>query len=221
MDDDWMGPHNVGHRMQALARNPTALAAYGPYATAGPGETPVLAQPEESEVPLDASGALQAVLRRDWFIGSTLYRGEAIKRYWSDAEGDDLVLDFSLNLSLVRCAVGSNSVVAVRVPQVDFVVTQHEGQNSVRLRTEVMRQTAAVLERFRTAGDPSWNAAISRELANWCVIWGRDIAANGDIRGARRKFLQGAGCCPGLGWAWRQLAASFLCPGRCRASPGT
>ena len=217
MDDDYLRPAFLENRMKHLAADQNIAAVFSQYEIRDRAGklVGVHNQQRQEQCRLDSLGLLAAALSRQWFVGATVYRKSAVARAWDSIRQDDLVLDFGLNiqLSLEQASGG------MYIPDNDFVMTTHSGQNSQAKAEQVFGQTSAVLTRLLRQGvQSSQHALIRRELAQWHIVWGRSLASAGEIQQAQRHFLKAVSADPFLVWAWRQLAVSCVSPARFQKS---
>jgi glycosyltransferase involved in cell wall biosynthesis len=212
-DDDQLRPEFIANRLKRIAAEPNVMVVFSKYEIRNRDGSLLKVHNEmlDSEINHDAIGLLHAALSRQWFIGASMYRKSAVLRVWEQIARDDLVLDLGLN---VRLAVGELGR-GVYIPENDFVMTSHPGQNSKAKRAKVYRQGSEVLRRILQERKASrFTPVIKRELASWYLVWGRHQAAQGRIIEARAQFLKAAKIYPALIPIWKQLGASWLWPNR-------
>jgi glycosyltransferase involved in cell wall biosynthesis len=216
-DDDRLGPTFVESRLRSFAR-PGTVACFSNYEVHTPDGRLVRigGHSHETEIELRGLDLFQAALSREWFIGTTLYRVEAVRKAWPRISDDDLVLDLGLNL---RLALAGGCAVAI--PQTDFELGEHPGQNSNARQTEVFEQTDRLLRALLADGIPKGYARLARrELASWHTVWGRKLARHGMLSEARAHFVEAIRTSPRSGWPWKQLLQSVARPGRLQDSEG-
>ncbi len=212
MDDDRHGPGFLSRRVEALDACPRAAVVFSPRREFSPATEPPtllpLAHRPYTEIP--ARGLMRAVLDRSWFIGTALYRRSPLLACWEAAAGDDLVIDFGVNLELAR-----RGHVGIRLEGPDFLMAVHQGQNSRCREAEVFAQTEAVLDRHLRGPAPAgWRADLRRELSDWRVLRARRMVSDAGLPFARRLLWHAARTDPANPWAWKQLAACLLTPRR-------
>jgi hypothetical protein len=216
-DDDRLGPTFAEARLRRLAR-PDTVACFSNYEVRTPDGRLVSlgGHSHETETELRGLDLFQAALSREWFVGTTLYRAEAVRGLWPRIRNDDLVLDLGLNL---RLALRGGSAVAI--PQTDFELGEHPGQNSNARQGEVFEQTDRLLRALLADGLPKRHGRLARkELAAWHTVWGRKLASHGMLPEARVHFVQAVRTSPGSAWPWKQLVKSMVRPGRLRDADG-
>jgi hypothetical protein len=209
-DDDRLGPTFVESRLRSFTR-PDAVACFSNYEVHTPDGLLVRfgGHPHETEKELRGLDLFHAALSREWFVGTTLYKAEAVRNVWPRISDDDLVLDLGLNLRLTL-AGGS----AVAIVQTDFELGEHSGQNSIARQTEVFEQTDRLLRALLADGLPKPYARLTRrELASWHTVWGRNFAKHGMLSEARAHFVEAVHTSPASGWSWKQLLKSLVRPG--------
>ena len=209
-DDDLLRPEFIAHRLPWLREDPLVNVVFSRYDvqdrdgsllhTCG-GETP------ESGV-LEGAGLLEAAVSRQWFVGAALYRRESVARLWPQLAEDNLVLDFGLN---VRLAMAGGR--GIYISDNDFIMMAHEGQNSQAQRARAMQESEETLLRI-LGENPSraYATRLRRELANWNVVWGRLLFAEGQAQAGRARFVRALRWYPTLAWGWRQLLVSWAAP---------
>jgi hypothetical protein len=216
-DDDRLGPTFVESRLRSFTR-PDAVACFSNYEVHTPDGRLVRfgGHSHETETELRGLDLFHAALSRQWFVGTTLYRAEAVRKVWPRISDDDLVLDLGLNLRLTL-AGGS----AVAIMQTDFELGEHAGQNSIARQTEVFEQTDRLLRALLADGLPKGYGRLTRkELASWHTVWGRKLARHGMLTEARAHFVEAVRTSPGSGWPWKQLFKSLVRPGRLQDGNG-
>jgi hypothetical protein len=213
-DDDRFGPRCLEDHLRAYANRGEMVASFSRYEVRDP-EGRLLGvggHRFEHETVLAGVELFRAALSREWFLGATLYRTEALRRIWRCVTDDDLVLDIGLNL---RLALSGSTASAI--PESHFELCEHPGQNSNARRSEVFEQTERLLRGLLAEGIPGLYARlVRRELAAWHTVWGRRLAEDGAMDAARAHFAQAVRVSPTSTWPWRQLVASFIAPDRVR-----
>lgn len=212
-DDDQLRPRFIANRMKQMANDPDCIVVFSKYETRDRNGSLVAVHNEkyENELTLDAMGLLRAALSRQWCIGASMYRKSAVQEVWDLIARDDLVLDLGLNVRLSLGEFGKGRYITEN----DFVMGLHPGQNSQAKREKVYPQASDALERILAEKKQSRYASpIKRELASWLIVWGRYLAAEGNLADARARFLKATQICPTLWSAWKQLGGSWLWPGR-------
>jgi hypothetical protein len=162
--------------------------------------------------PLDSRSLLDAALRRDWLINSTLYRRSALVGAWPRIVGGSNAFDTGLHLNLALLGLGPG----VYGPWCDLVYTHHRGQISrgdrwmahfdagIRMYEDVLRLAA-----------PRWaRSAIRRDLAAWRTNYGRALAGDARFKEARQQFIGAIRADPAFPPGWTQLAMSLVARGR-------
>jgi glycosyltransferase involved in cell wall biosynthesis len=212
-DDDRLRPTFAEARLRSFER-PDTVACFSNYEihTADGRLVRFGGHSHETNTELQGLDLFRAALSRAWFVGTTLYRTESVREIWPRIFDDDLVLDLGLNLRLAR-AGGS----AVAIPQSDFELGEHPGQNSKARQKEVFEQTDRLLRALLAEGLPKrYERLARRELASWHTVWGRDLARDGLFLEARAHFAEAIRTSPRSGWSWKQLFDSILRPARLR-----
>ncbi len=214
-DDDCLGPGFLEERIARLQPRPELLVAFSRFEVRRADSSLLRVQGGDwtTEVEFDGDGLLREALARRWFLGAALYRRDVVQRLWDRLRDDDLVLDLGLN---VRLALTPGAR-GLALPVVDFVMLAHPAQNTEMLRDKVRTQTDETLRRIAgELGDDPRRRAVQSARANWLTVWGRDVAARGDVASGRRLLLRAVKTSPALTWPWRQLAVSLVCPRRLR-----
>lgn len=211
-DDDQLEPGFLAHRLAQFAMHGDATVVFSRFEQRSPDGTPVGEMNTDWPTArvLDARELFMASLGKRWFVGASLYRREAVLAVWDGVTDDDLVLDYSLNLQLaLRGARG------VFIPESDFVMGIHEGQNSRAKRHDVFLQAERLMRRLLgTALPDQMRTPLRRELANWLMVYGRLRAVEGDLPRARGCFRRAILADPRHLTGWRSLARSWVRPDR-------
>jgi glycosyltransferase involved in cell wall biosynthesis len=216
-DDDRIGPGFVEARLSTFARG-DPVACFSNYEVRNPNGRLVRCggHPHETATELQGPDLFQAALSREWFVGTTLYRTDAVREVWPRICNDDLVLDLGLNL---RLALAGGEAVAI--PRNDFELGEHPGQNSKARQMEVFEQTDRLLRALLAEGLPKRCERLAgRELASWHTVWGRNLAKDGMLWEARAHFAQAVRTSPRSAWPWKQLVKSMVLPGRLQDAGG-
>jgi glycosyltransferase involved in cell wall biosynthesis len=212
-DDDQLRPDFVANRLNRMSHDSDVIVVFSKYEIRDRDGSLLRVHNEmlDTEITFDPRALLQAALSRQWFVGASMYRKRAVLKVWDQIARDDLVLDLGLN---VRLAVGELGQ-GVCIPENDFVMTAHRGQNTEAKRAKVYEQASGTLTRIlEEERESKYSPLIKRELASWHLVWGRYLAAQGMIADARAQFLKAAKIYPALFPAWKQLCASWLWPSR-------
>lgn len=214
-DDDLLRPDFVANRVGYLTEDTRVNVVFSRYDVQDRnGERLSTCNSEWGEARRLAGRALlDAALARRWFVGAGMYRRSAIVPLWPRLAQDNLVLDFGLNLRLAM-----QEGIGVYIPDNDFVMMEHPGQNSQAKHERVLQEGEDTLRRILAESPPADCAMLlRRELANWNVVWGRLLFARGQARAGRAHFRRALGWEPRLRWAWQQLALSWIAPQRLSA----
>jgi len=213
-DDDQLRPNFVMNRLRSMRDGPPGvIVAFSQYDVRDRNGMLLAVQNQDQNktIRLEGRELLQAALARRWFIGASMYGKKAVLQVWDSIAHDDLVLDLGLNVRLAVAGLGSG----IFIGESDFIMTSHPDQNSLAKREQVFQQTSTTLARILQEGLPArYSSMIKQELASWHVVWGRSLARQGLMAEARSHFRQALRSYPTLLWAWKQLALSWLCPGR-------
>ncbi|CAG7613299.1 hypothetical protein PAESOLCIP111_01586 [Paenibacillus solanacearum] len=209
MDDDQLRPDFLSHRVEIMASDPSIVVTFSNYERIDREGNPLGANQKEMEkIVMDSYGLLRAAISRMWFVGASVYRTSLVKNCWDAVKNDDLVLDFSLNiqLSLIKHTKG------VYLPDKDFLMMEHPGQNSKAKLGKVLEQTEGVLKRMCLDPNVPYKEKklMKQELANWRVLWGREMLKHGDKAGAQKKLWKAIQTSPSLIYAWKTLVKSFI-----------
>lgn len=212
-DDDQLLPEFIANRLKRIAADSSVMVVFSKYEIRNRDGKLLQVHNErlDSEINHDAIGLLHTALSRRWFIGASMYRKSAVLKVWERIAQDDLVLDLGLNIRLALEGLGRG----VYIPENDFVLTSHPGQNTQRKRKDVYQQASEILKRIlNEEGESKYSPFIKRELASWYLVWGRYLAAQGLICEARTQFMQAAKAYPAFVPVWKQLVVSWLWPTR-------
>ena len=200
MDDDQLRPEFLGNRLPHLMADQNVVAVFSQHDICDleGNLISVHNQNKQSKQRLISNDLLAAVLSRQWFVGAALYQKAAVIEAWEAVSQDDLVLDFGLNIQLAL----RKEAVGIYIPENDFIMSVHPGQNSQAKLTQVFSQTSTLLTQLlKQKIDVSRHSMIKRELAQWYVVWGRSLAGEGQIQTAQRHFLKALSVEPRLIWA--------------------
>lgn len=211
-DDDLLCPEFVANRLRYLIEDDGVHVVFSRYDVQDRDGSLLFTCNANLREPRHLTGAelLNAALSRQWFVGAALYRRDIMQSVWPRLADDNLVLDFGLN---IRLAMQGGK--GVYLPENDFIMMAHPGQNSQSMRERVMQEGEDTLRRILKEHPPLPCAMLlRRELANWNVVWGRLLFAQGQARAGRARFLRALRCDPRLRWAWQQLALSWVAPQR-------
>jgi len=206
-DDDALAPDFVRSRVALLRGDSEAVAVFGGYERrtldgSSLGTHPAH-RPDGGR--LAGRALLDAVLGRDLYIASALYRSAALRELWPAIAKDDLVLDFGLNVRMALRSLGP----VLYAPRYDVTVTSHPGQNTEARREEATLQGIACLERL-VAEAPEWaRAPLRKELANTCVVWGRHLRREGRRAEAMACFARAIREAPWVWVTWYQWARAL------------
>ncbi len=210
-DDDQLRPGFIANRLHRMSGNHSVHVAFSKYDIKNRDGSDIRTQNAELnvEMTLDSEKLLEAALSRQWFIGASLYRKDIIGGLWDEIKDDDLVLDFGLNIRIALKGHG------VYIPDSDFIMLSHPGQNSQAKRFKVYQQTSETLERI-IAQNPtqSHSFLLKQELADCHIGWGRYMASIGRIGAARSHFVKALSICPTSRIAWLNFGLSSLWPKR-------
>lgn len=211
-DDDQLRPEFVANRVKHMASDHNIIVVFSKFDVRDLSGKLLKIQNQNAvtEKDYDASELLRAALSREWFVGTSMYRKSAIEKVWDRVSQDDLVLDLGLNVRLAARELGRG----VYIPSNDFVMTSHSGQNSQAKRVKVYEQVSQTLERILGEEKSKCLWLIKKELASWHLVWGRYLAAQGEIREARSHFLRALLVRPVFLSAWKQFGGALIMPGR-------
>jgi len=212
-DDDMLLPTYVSNRSGQIERYPQAAAIFSPWYICDKqlNVTDIAGCASSSE---DYNARLSGVKLLDagcwssrlatWWIGSSLYRADILRKYWERVQDDGYVFD----------------EIAVRVPSVDVVNTVHLENVSYTRRSESIRQLAILADKLMQSRPlPEHRAWVRRYRAITMICLARDYARDGRLRDARRELL--SALCADLKhrWAWTQLGISLMWPSRLVSPP--
>lgn len=204
-DDDQLRPEFVANRWQRMAGHPDVMVAFSAFETRD--SVGALVSVHHRERTVEERYSPTQLLKAafvEWFSGTSMYRKSAVDGVWSLLPSDisSLIPDLPLNLLLALSGAGEG----VFLPVNDFIYLAHPEQASQARKVQIFAAKAAALEWFLARPLTGEQAAILREeLAQWHVVWGRQLAGQGLTREARRHFLKAIMVRPALSSGWTQL----------------
>jgi len=213
-DDDQMLATFVEHRMGYFERSNSAIVVFSGYQVCDDELRPIgrmepRFRPGET---LASRSLLDAALRRDWLINSSLYRRSALVAAWPRIARGGFAFDTGLHLHLALLELGPG----IYGPWCDLVYTHHRGQIS-RGDGRLAHFDAGIrmYDDVLAFDIPGWaRSLVRRDLAAWRTNYGRILAAEGRLSAARRQFFLAVRTDPGFRGGWTQLAMSVIAPAR-------
>ncbi|EKQ67111.1 glycosyl transferase [Leptolyngbyaceae cyanobacterium JSC-12] len=207
MDDDFYKTDFLANRVSHLISNPNLIVVFSSYELRDLENQ--LLDTIEAELPdqaeLSPEDLLKCILQRKWFIGTSMYRREAVQSVWEKAKCDHMIVDFSLGIYLALQALGKGLYLRTK----DFVMSAHSGQNSQAKLKEVFLQTDNALSRILTefSSHPNVNL-VRREQSNWKVLQARylDLKSDNNFVLAQNLILDALKTDISNIWAWKQLS---------------
>ncbi len=213
-DDDRWQEEFVSNRVAALEAHPQRVVAFSGYQRCNE-EFQVTGRfaprlPEDVTLPPEI--LLDAALRREFTIASSLYVRNSLVSAWPLVEGCGGAFDTALQLQIAI----RHPDAAVYMPWCDILYTIHPGQASVsphHFEQGCMMYRATLAS---TSEVPWAFRRIRRDFSAWQVTFGRIVAARGDLRAARRLLARALITDPLNIAAWSQFLVSLVLPSRLR-----
>jgi glycosyltransferase involved in cell wall biosynthesis len=208
-DDDVLEPDFVVRRVARLASDATLAVAFSGYRRVNDeGEVlDTFEAPGLAEKVIRGIDLLQAAASHEWFIGSSLYRREALLKAWPNVRSDGFALDYSLNIHIALMDLGAG----VRLPGADLRYGWHVGSMTNSQRPSVAKDVRRLLERLAD-GAPGrrQRAVLEKHLLSWYVAAGRIEGSCGRIHEARALFWRAIRRDPSYLQAWKQYAVCSI-----------
>jgi glycosyltransferase involved in cell wall biosynthesis len=208
-DDDAIMPSFIAHRLSAFEQAEHVDIVFSRYrigCTTGEHITSVGLGFSEQQI-LDPPALLAAALASKIFVGTGLYRRDALLHLPDRVTGPRNAIDHSITIE-----VALNGGSAVFLPVEDYVYLDHEDQakytmgegTAFKLKEQYLQRTLgerADLSRLSVR-------LIRRELSNWHTAWGCRLRSEGRTREARFHFRTALRIDPRNSWAWKQVIRS-------------
>jgi glycosyltransferase involved in cell wall biosynthesis len=210
MDDDFYEPQFLENRISALQANPNLCVVFSSYILCD-AEGKTLWEkvpPFKDHVSLNSEDLLKSILHQHWFIGTSMYRRDAVQAVWHLTKDDRLIVDYSLAIHLALQEKGQGLYIDSR----DFFMAYHPGQNSQAKLGEVLVQIDQVLSKFLAEPlPPRYARPIRSQLSKWKVMQARHLTPNLMNRLPAFKLLFNALYIDiQNAWAWRQICKLAL-----------
>lgn len=216
-DDDVLLPDFVEHRMAHVRREPDLDVVFSGYEVVDEQMRPRrrFDPPVPDDRQLGADDLLGATLSRAWSINSSLYARRTLLEAWPPKGVVESAFDTAMHARMAlsgRCRGRFGHWCDVRYRTHADQATR--GDRAMKHFAEGVRMYGHVLPLATT---PEQRRRILTDFAEWQVVWGRALCADGDLPAARRQFVAAIRTAPWVRGGWTLLARSLLTPSRLAA----
>lgn len=181
MDDDWYGPEFIKNRLDVFEKYKHLSMVYGPYTRIDINNnilTDIL--PKKNGVLNDVE-LVSAMISRDSFIGTTVFRTEYVQKIIDQSSNFGLIIDYAINVLVPLI----NKKGGYCLDSLDFFYRDHSETLSNTRKSHILKECLAMLESIKKENkeikslinlelyqmlkNESWNATKRFEQISWAL----------------------------------------------------